>query len=306
MSVVLQTGVMYYRENEQDTWHPLILKAETDFSALIDPYDPTETKTWVVGEYCLYDNRFRRCIVQTSTPGVFDPTKWVETTIGDELEAVKASIASEATTRASEDTSIRNTLNQLGDDVTALDGRIDDAEDDIDDLGTETTMIENGIAVIVDGNKTMHPNGARKNSFVLVKNSTITGLTDGIYTATKPIPYNTSLDASYFASCQFGALNQRPYFRWYTGINAASYQNDDLKRATLIMAYVGSPTAGNNSTTTIWDFIGDGTSARVSNNDLSGSYQLAYIVYNKNTGTVNAGNGVLLAVFAIFDLLPDY
>ena len=114
MSVVLQTGVMHYRENEQDQWRPLIIKAQSiDFEALVDPYEPTVSRTWLRGEYCFQDDKIWRCTNPVTTPADFDEDDWVQTTFAYEIEQIGAGLASEATTRANADTALQNTLNNL-------------------------------------------------------------------------------------------------------------------------------------------------------------------------------------------------
>ena len=71
----------------------------------------------------------------------------------------------------------------------------------------ELSTLENGLAIIVDGNKTSYASGAAIGDFVLVENSTISGITDGMYKAAKAIPYNTAIDSSYLSSLNTGALN---------------------------------------------------------------------------------------------------
>lgn len=89
MSVVLQTGVMYYRESQSDDWHPLILKVDTDLSALIEDYSQ---RAWDLGEYCHYTGLIYRCTTAITTPEVWDSTHWQETTIGEELKALNDEI----------------------------------------------------------------------------------------------------------------------------------------------------------------------------------------------------------------------
>ena len=68
------------------------------------------------------------------------------------------------------------------------------------------------------------------------------------------------------------------------------------------MVYLGLN--GVNSSTTIMDFIGDGSAARVSNNDFNGTYKTAYIMYNKEAGTVTTGaaSSTILAIYAIYNI----
>ena len=71
----------------------------------------------------------------------------------------------------------------------------------------ELTSLEDGLAIVVDGNKTSHTGGAASGDYVLVKNSTIADITDGGYTAAKAIPANTVIDKTYLTPCSKGALN---------------------------------------------------------------------------------------------------
>lgn len=76
-----------------------------------------------------------------------------------------------------------------------------------DNIGAGTVALEEGLAIVVDGNKTSHTGGAAIGDYVLVKNSTITDITDGGYTAAKAIPANTVIDKTYLTACSKGALN---------------------------------------------------------------------------------------------------
>lgn len=49
------------------------------------------TKTYTVGEYCMYDNKMYKCTTSVSTPGSFDPNSWSETTNSDELSELNSS-----------------------------------------------------------------------------------------------------------------------------------------------------------------------------------------------------------------------
>jgi len=64
------------------------------------------------------------------------------------------------------------------------------------------------MAIVVNGNKTT--TGASTNDYVIVKNSSINGVSDGLYLANKSIPANTTLDSSYFktdSALAKGAIN---------------------------------------------------------------------------------------------------
>ena len=61
--------------------------------------------------------------------------------------------------------------------------------------------------IVVRGNKTTHADGAAAGQFVILRNSTITGCADGLYTAAKAIPYNTAIDSTYLTPVSGGGLN---------------------------------------------------------------------------------------------------
>ena len=63
------------------------------------------------------------------------------------------------------------------------------------------------IAIIIDGNQTTHTGGVAIGEFVLVRNSTISGITDGVYTAAQAIPANTAIDSTYLTAVDGGGLN---------------------------------------------------------------------------------------------------
>ena len=90
---------------------------------------------------------------------------------------------------------------------------ISDLNGSVSDLSGAITSIENGIAIVVNGKRAT--TSATTGQFVLLVNSTISGKTDGMYTASKPIPANTDIDGTYLAAVTNGALNNTPN-RLYT------------------------------------------------------------------------------------------
>lgn len=68
-----------------------------------------------------------------------------------------------------------------------------------------TGTLSNALAIVVDGNKSTM--SASYGQYVLVKNSTIANVSDGLYTATKTIPADTAIDATYLAAVTRGGLN---------------------------------------------------------------------------------------------------
>lgn len=67
---------------------------------------------------------------------------------------------------------------------------------------------QSDIAIVVEGNKTTHTGGAAVGQYVIVHNSTISGITDGLYTATQAIPQNTAITSAYLAAVDGGGLNE--------------------------------------------------------------------------------------------------
>ena len=70
---------------------------------------------------------------------------------------------------------------------------------------TLTNTLADALAVVIDGNKT--PLGATTGQYVLVRGSTISGVADGLYRATKVIPAATAIDQTYLVSVTGGGLN---------------------------------------------------------------------------------------------------
>ena len=83
------------------------------------------------------------------------------------------------------------------------------------DIATSKSSLQNkidslssDIAIIIDGNQTTHTGGAAIGEFVLVRNSTISGITDGLYKATQAIPANTAITSAYLSAVDGGGLNE--------------------------------------------------------------------------------------------------
>lgn len=68
-------------------------------------------------------------------------------------------------------------------------------------LGT----LSDTVAIVIDGDQSAL--GAAVGQYVLLKNSTITGAADGLYTAATAIPANTDIDATYLTAVTAGGLN---------------------------------------------------------------------------------------------------
>lgn len=93
----------------------------------------------------------------------------------------------------------------------------------------------NAFGIVVNGNKAAL--GAATGQFVILKNSTISGRPDGLYTAAKAIPANTAIDSTYLTAVSGGGLNEvKSRITWgetstpsdhphYIDINRGSYSS---------------------------------------------------------------------------------
>ena len=73
------------------------------------------------------------------------------------------------------------------------------------ELGDSGDVTADMLGIVINGNST--PVGASVGQYVIVKNSTISGITDGLYTAAQAIPANTAIDATYLTAVSDGGLN---------------------------------------------------------------------------------------------------
>ena len=72
---------------------------------------------------------------------------------------------------------------------------------------SEQKVNNNEMGFIINGNKTTASSGIAIGQYVFLRNSTITGCDDGLYTALKTIPYNTVIDSTYLSAVTEGGLN---------------------------------------------------------------------------------------------------
>ena len=86
MSLVLDTGTMKYRENPNQPWRPLVIKAGMNWESMADTYDPNDG-TYEVGQYVLEEGMMYRCISEITTPEAWTPAHWTSVNVGDELSS---------------------------------------------------------------------------------------------------------------------------------------------------------------------------------------------------------------------------
>ena len=82
---------------------------------------------------------------------------------------------------------------------------LDAVKNTLTQLETETETVETGLAILVVGNASV--SGASQGQYVYLKDSTIPGYADGLYTAAQAIPANTAIDGTYLTAVTGGGLN---------------------------------------------------------------------------------------------------
>lgn len=105
--------------------------------------------------------------------------------------------------------------------------------------------VNNGdIAIIINGDKTEYAYGATIGEYVLIINSTISGVTDGMYKAIKVIPYNTTIDSTYVAACSSGGLNDLFTFAKAKNVPSAPTTQSNYTLSVYIMKKCGDIVIG--------------------------------------------------------------
>ena len=91
------------------------------------------------------------------------------------------------------------------DDTLTQPGQAADAKATGDAIAALGSSVSDMLGIVIDGNST--PVGAAVGQYVIVKDSTISGVTDGLYTAELAIPANTAIDATYLTEVSNGGFN---------------------------------------------------------------------------------------------------
>jgi hypothetical protein len=182
-------------------------------------------------------------------------------------------------------------------------------------IGAGTVALEDGLAIVVYGNKTAHVGGAAIGDYVLVKNSTIADILDGGYTAAKAIPANTAIDKTYLTACANGianSLSEQIVTKAYTkASNVITWDLIKIGNLLIISATAGSLTSAISAgsefialTTISSDFAGKSfvtdEQFPIANNPAmrcvirkDGSYLLAY---GENNGQIPSGTAIRVTV----------
>ena len=167
---------------------------------------------WTGGEVLdlVYDSTLQRWVIvggERASEGHYGKTK------------LFTSVVSPSTNMAATPASVKQVNDKVGDGVldsgftaTNLTGAANELKNSLTQLETETETVENGLAIIINGNTAA--SNVSKGQYVYVKNSTITNITDGLYiynSDTQKIAGNTfvsgELDA--VSSGGFNSLGDR-------------------------------------------------------------------------------------------------
>ena len=147
-------------------------------AALNDIADAYSSSTvYQEGDYCIYTGQlYKHNSWGGSTPAAeaWTAAHWTAVTVMDELDA-------EASARAAADTAIN----------------------------TRISGLQGEIGYVVDGKQCA--NAVATGKYVIVRNSTITGVTDGLYTAAKAITANTNIDSTYLTAVSSGGVANSLY-----------------------------------------------------------------------------------------------
>lgn len=138
------------------------------FGMIGSQYDPTAT--YQKDDYCMHEAKVYRALQDIDTPEEWDETHWTESDITDEIKRTANSISTTASTIREE---IRNFENEL-----------------------DIVIVGNTASVNVTAGQ-----------YVTVRDSTITGITDGIYKATANVAAGTAFVAANLSAVTSGALN---------------------------------------------------------------------------------------------------
>lgn len=172
------------------------------------------------------------------------------------------------------------------------------------------------IGIVVKGNKTAHTGGAAAGQYIILRNSTITGCDDGLYTAAQAIPYDTVIDSTYLTAVSGGGLNALNASSWnciYSnttqgqsedargGARTESLLDNILSYKTVLYAYSHPDNKGIFMT---WgSFPVNNVTINGNNNVHSGSNQSIYVNFGFSLDGANllirGGTGVLRYLYGM-------
>ena len=212
------------------------------------------------------------------------------------LRSLNTAISNANTAISNANTAISNLSNTLTSDY-----RTASAQDEID------ASLQSAVANKADSSYLCYvitgaaspPTSIQAGSYIILKDSTISGCPDGLYTAAQAIPASTLIDATYLTAVSGGGLNDlNRILKSFIKVNNLTISNSDLSSGRSITANVSSgykflewlPTGAS------WGWVA--TFPIYLENPL---YQTTKIYYN---GTVPSGSdkAVLFSFLEILDL----
>ncbi len=159
-------------------------------------------------------------------------------------------------------------------------------------LNDAIAATQSDIAIIIDGNQTTHTGGASVGKYVIVRNSTISGITDGLYKAVQSIPTNTAITSAYLAAVSEGGLNElNGNLRW----KSASSFSQAFSEAITEIALIGRGTTYSNANVCLTLIIpkisitNTNTTFMVSDSYNGGTDYHLQAVINSGGGAINVG-----------------
>lgn len=176
------------------------------------------------------------------------------------------------------------------------------AAQDIIDASLQSTVADKAdtsyLCYVITG-AASPPTSIQEGSYIILRNSTITGITDGLYKATQAIPANTMIDSTYLTAVSGGGLNDlNQKIKSFINLKTMSISNRTIYSGIRLTANVSSgykflswlPTGASTGWVSSFPIY-----LANPNNITSGVY------YN---GTVDSGNNssVLFSFLEILDL----
>ena len=213
MSLMLDTGVLNYRTSSSGPWRPIAIKMNLEWESLADIY--SESGTYAVGEYVLYDGVLYRCISAITSGEAWTAAHWTAVDFGAELEKVVRDMAPEYSATSTypevgtvcmhegvlyKNTSAINTAEEW----TAAHWAQTTVGEMIGKLEDKTDAIEQSMAYIVGDTNTSGHNLA-SGEFVYVKDHAT--IPDGLRKANTAISQNISITTSNTDAVSGGGLN---------------------------------------------------------------------------------------------------
>lgn len=167
-------------------------RADDAFKAMAPAY--SASATYAVNDLVTYNDKVYRCTTAISTAEAWTPAHWSATNMASEISTGGGNVP-DMTGATSSEAGAHGLVPApaAGDDDAFLKG---------DGTWSDTPTVNSGaianLWIPIVGNKTAYASGASTGQFVYVTGSTITDIVDGLYTASKTIPYDTVIDKTYF------------------------------------------------------------------------------------------------------------